>query len=87
MLSDSTQTVGLMDSDTLTLYIEPGFTMNNINRPDILSRIAQAAGGALGRSVQVRVTARSEMPSQAKADGTTQEGLDNLGKFDIVSFK
>lgn len=87
MLSDSTQTVGLIDSDTLTLYIEPGFTMNNINRPDILSRIAQAAGGALGRSVQVRVTARSEMPSQATADGTTQEGLDNLGKFDIVSFK
>ena len=87
MLSDPAQTAGLLDGDTLTLYAESGFTMNNINRPDILSRIAQAAGSALGRSVQVKVAARSEMPVQPSSGAGVQDGLDNLGKFDIVSFK
>ena len=87
MLSDPEQTAALLDGGTLTLYTEPGFTMNNLNRPDVLSRISNAAGGVLGHSVQVKVASRAEMPSQPAAESKPQDGLDKLGEFDIVSFK
>lgn len=87
MLSDPAQTAALLDGNTLTLYTEPGFTMNNINRPEVLARITQTAGGVLGHDVQVKVSPRDEMPAQTSAERKPQDGLDRLGKFDIVSFK
>ncbi|MCM1149932.1 MAG: hypothetical protein NC319_07620, partial [Butyricicoccus sp.] len=87
ILADADRTSGVLSGGTLTIYTEPGFTMNSINRPEILTQIAQAAGKAVGSSVRVKVAARSELPGQPAAEVKQPEGLDKLGKFDIVSFK
>lgn len=88
ILADADRTSGVLSGGTLTIYTEPGFTMNSINRPEILTQIAQAAGKAVGSAVRVKVAERSELPGQSAAEETKQpQGLDKLGKFDIVSFK
>lgn len=87
ILADADRTSGVLSGGTLTVYTEPGFTMNSINRPEILTQIAQAAGKAVGSAVRVKVAARPEPPRQQAEEAKQSQGLDKLGKFDIVSFK
>ena len=84
ILTDPLQVDGSLAGDVLTLSIQSGFAGNMVDRPDVLQKIAAAAGQLAGHPVTVRTGARSggEKPP---ADGGAK--LDALGKFDIVQFK
>ena len=92
MLSDPAKTGASLSGEELTLRVEPGFAMNNISRPDVVSRIADAARELWGREIAVRVT---EMGRDTGAPGTDvppaalprTDKLDELKKFGIVKFK
>ena len=92
MLSDPVKTAANLSGGELTLYVEPGFAMNNISRPDVRTRIADAARELLGREVAVRVTETGrggEAPGKDAPQSASPRAdkLDELKKFGIVKFK
>jgi hypothetical protein len=86
MLSDPLETEAALSGDTLSLSVKPGFSMNNINRPDVTAMVARAASGVLGQSVRVKVLEMRAQNNAPEADNPRNK-LDELGKFNIVSFK
>lgn len=87
MLSDPVQATAQLSGDTLTLYVERGFPMNNINRPDVTARIANAGANVLGHPVQVKVLELGTQNAPSAAPEPPKGKLDELSKFSIVSFK
>ena len=86
LLGDPMQVSGAFSGDTLTLSCANDFAMNNINRPDVSSRIASAVGESLGRTLRVEVKRAGETPAEEKPQPKSGK-LDELSKFDIVTIK
>ena len=86
LLGDPMQVSGTFSGDTLTLSCANDFAMNNINRPDVSSRIASAVGESLGRTLRVEVKRAGETPAEEKPQPQSGK-LDELSKFDIVTIK
>lgn len=88
MLSDPMAVSCCIDGDTLRLMTGSIFASNNINRPDVLAAVGDAAQAALGRRFHVEVSQSSQQPAP-KVEQTAQprDKVDELGKYDIVVFK
>ena len=60
---------GTLKGDTLTLLCNAGFTMDMVNKPDVLQVVARKAGAILGRPIQVKVLDESAAPAQNEKMG------------------
>ena len=85
ILTDPAQVTGELRGDSLTLCVQPGFAMNMIDRPDVVAKLAPAAGELAGRPIRIRITDDpSHEPEATSAPGSS---LDELARFSIVQFK
>ena len=88
ILTDSSRSCGSVSGSDLTVYVQPGFPMNNIDRPDVISKIAAAAAEVAGKQIHVSVKEFSEQPpAHPEKSDTQKSNIDDLKKFDIVLFK
>lgn len=88
LLTDPTQVEGYMSGGELVMSVKSSFAMNMLNRPDIVSKVGTAASMLAGRSVTARmVDANSDVPPPAPTAAPKADKLDDLGRFEVVSFK
>jgi len=89
LLTDPTQVEGYMQDGELILSIKSSFAMNMLNRPDVISKVASVASSYAGRSVVARMldADKAPAPSESPASPPKTDKLDDLGRFEIVSFK
>ena len=87
LLADSMQVEGYMDSGELVIAVKSGFAMNMLNRPDGLAKISLAATQAAGRNTPVRIVEADKAAPAAKPAAPKTDKLDELGRFQIVTFK
>ena len=88
LLTDPTQVEGFMQSGELILSVKSSFAMNMLNRPDIIAKVASVASSFAGRSVTARMLDADKAPAPtAPAAPVNTDKLDELGRFEIVSFK
>ncbi|MCL1829311.1 MAG: DNA polymerase III subunit gamma/tau [Oscillospiraceae bacterium] len=81
LLSDSSQITGTLDGEALSIAAAPGFALNMLNMPDILSQLEKAASVTVGKSVRIRFI------ESTPAEFTGTKSLDELSRFEIVTFK
>lgn len=81
ILTDPVQVSATLEPDALVLKINPGFAMNQINRPDVIKKLGDAALEVTGRPVAVRLEKLGDQGAPPA------RGLEELGKFGIVTFK
>ena len=90
LLTDPTQVEATIYGDELLLTVKSSFAMNMLNRPDIVSKVGTTAGGIAGKALSARMVEPGAVPaapaSSAPAAGMPDK-LDELGKFEVVSFK
>ena len=84
ILTDPHQVRGALEGDMLTLYVQPGFALNQLDRPDVAAKLAPIASEAAGRPVRVRV---KDAAADTGAERGAESKLDALAKFPIVKFK
>ena len=89
LLTDPTQVDGFISGGELILSIRSSFAMNMLNRPDVVAKVASAATSIAGRVIAARIVDADKAPAPAGRAGTASgpDKLDELGKFEIVSFK
>ncbi|WP_294517036.1 DNA polymerase III subunit gamma/tau [uncultured Pseudoflavonifractor sp.] len=85
-LSNPAMVQGRAEGSMLTLYAESDFTRSMINKPGILSVVAQAASARLGGQMRVTVTVGqappvSAAPAAPAADPPAHDKLDDLLAF------
>ena len=85
-LANPAMVQGRMENGMLTLYAESDFTRSMINKPGILSVVAQAATARLGYQMRVTVTVGqappvSTAPAAPAADTPAHDKLDDLLAF------
>ncbi|MBQ8263554.1 MAG: hypothetical protein IJY96_02120, partial [Oscillospiraceae bacterium] len=72
----------------LVLSVKSSFAMNMLNRPDIAAKIASAASSIAGRVITAHMYEAGSAPAPtAAAAEPKKDKLDELGRFEIVSFK
>ena len=64
-LKHPTDTVGIRQGNLLTIYFKEEFAYDQVNKPEILSAIAQTASAQVGAPVQVEL--RKGLPDQQKS--------------------
>ena len=84
ILTDPAQIDGSLSGDTLTLQVKERFAMNQLDRPDVTSKLAGIASEISGHPVRVRVTDAAGNPGNA---APSNEKLNALKRFPIVQFK
>ncbi|MBO5976352.1 MAG: DNA polymerase III subunit gamma/tau [Oscillospiraceae bacterium] len=89
LLTDPTQVDGFVSGSELTLSVKSSFALNMLNRPDIVAKVASAATSIAGRMIAARIVDADKAPSpvQTASAHAGHDKLDELGKFEIVSFK
>ncbi len=89
LLTDPTQVDGFISGSELTLSVKSSFALNMLNRPDIVAKVASAATSIAGRVIAARIVDADKAPAPAQRTGAPAgpDKLDELGKFEIVSFK
>ena len=85
-LANPSMVQGRAEGNMLTLYAESDFTRSMINKPGILSVVAQAASARLGGQMRVTVTVGQAPPAGAApaapaADPPAHDKLDDLLTF------
>ena len=85
-LANPAMVQGRVENGMLTLYAESDFTRSMINKPGILSVVAQAATARLGYQMRVTVTVGqappvSTAPAAPVADAPAHDKLDDLLAF------
>lgn len=85
-LANSAMVQGRAEGNMLTLYAESDFTRSMINKPGILSVVAQAASARLGGQMRVTVTVgqappAASAPAAPAADPPAHDKLDDLLAF------
>lgn len=85
-LANPAMVQGRAEGNMLTLYAESDFTRSMINKPGILSAVAQAASARLGGQMRVAVTVGQAPPAGAApaapaADPPAHDKLDDLLAF------
>ena len=82
-LANPAMVQGRVENGMLTLYAESDFTRSMINKPGILSVVAQAASARLGYQMRVTVTVGQAPPvsTAPAADAPTHDKLDDLLAF------
>ena len=85
IVTDSTQIDAVFTGNSLKLLASSGFALNMLNRPDTLSKIADAAEQACGKRYVVSISENSgEAIQSVQSDAAS--ALDKLSQFDIVKF-
>ncbi len=89
LLTDPTQVEGFISGGELILSIKSSFALNMLNRPDIVAKVASAATSIAGRVIAARIVDADKAPAPAERAGAAPgpDKLDELSKFEIVSFK
>ncbi len=87
LLTDSMQVDGYMEGGELVISVKSGFAMNMLNRPDGLAKISAAASAAAGAPTPVRIQEAGKAPAPSKSAAPKTDKLDELGRFEIVTFK
>ncbi|WP_294535295.1 DNA polymerase III subunit gamma/tau [uncultured Pseudoflavonifractor sp.] len=85
-LANPAMVQGRAEGNMLTLYAESDFTRSMINKPGILSAVAQAASARLGGQMRVTVTVgqappAASAPAAPAADPPAHDKLDDLLAF------
>ena len=81
-LANPAMVQGRAENGMLTLYTDSDFTRTMINKPGILSVVAQAASARLGGQMRVTVTVGQAPPvSAAPAAAPAHDKLDDLLAF------
>ena len=85
-LANPSMVQGRAEGNMLTLYAESDFTRSMINKPGILSVVAQAASARLGGQMRVTVTVGQAppvgtAPAAPAADPPAHDKLDDLLTF------
>ena len=81
ILTDSSQTGGLLEGNVLTLFVTGGFSLHALNNDDVAAKLAPVASRLAGRNIQVKLT---DAPPQSAA--SRDEKLNALSKFPVVTF-
>ena len=89
LLTDPTQVDGFISGGELILSVKSSFAMNMLNRPDVVAKVASAATSIAGRVIAARIVDADKAPAPAERASAASgpDKLDELGKFEIVSFK
>ncbi|MBE7017883.1 MAG: DNA polymerase III subunit gamma/tau [Ruminococcaceae bacterium] len=89
LLTDPTQVDGYVSGSELILSIKSAFALNMLNRPDVVAKLASAATSIAGRVITARIVDADKAPAppERASTSTGPDKLDELGKFEIVSFK
>ncbi len=89
LLTDPTQVDGYISGGELILSIKSSFALNMLNRPDIVAKVASAATSIAGKVIAARIVDADKAPAPAQRTSAPAgpDKLDELGKFEIVSFK
>ncbi len=88
LLTDPTQVEGYMQNGELIMSVKSSFAMNMLNRPDVVAKVASVASSIAGKSVVARMLDADSAPAPAApAAAPKTDKLDELGRFEIVSFK
>ncbi len=87
LLTDPTQVDAYMESGELILSIKSSFAMNMLNRPDIVAKVASVASSIAGQSVTARMLDADKAPAPSTPVAPKTDKLDELGRFEVVTFK
>ena len=87
LLTDPTQVEAHMQNGDLVLSVKSTFAMNMLNRPDIVSKVSSAASSIAGRTVVAKMVDADSAPPPPTVTAPKADKLDELGKFEVVSFK
>ena len=79
-LDDEQSIRGSVENGVLTLEVLPGFLYGRVNRPEVLSKIGEAATGLAGREIRAAVRELSDEPAAPR------RSLDELRGFKEVHF-
>ena len=86
ILCDPTQVGARLCGDELRLRLDNPFAQNMIDRPDLLGKIAKAAGELRGAETKVRVGDEPDAPGAATPQPERSK-LEALKQFSVVTFK
>ncbi len=81
VLKNPDQVQGHLEGDTLILDLDPGFAFMMLGTPAMEEKLRTAAQQALGKAVHV------QSRKATKKGGSNQRSLEELTRFDIVSFE
>ena len=81
VLKNPDQVHGHLDGDVLTVELDPGFAFMMLGTPAVEEKLRAAVKTALGKD------ARVQTQKATKKSGGTQRSLEELTRFDIVSFE
>ena len=81
LLKNPDQVQGHLEGDTLILDLDPGFAFMMLGTPAMEEKLRTAAQQALGRAVRI------QSRKATKKGGSSQRSLEELTRFDIVSFE
>ncbi len=81
VLKNPDQVQGRVEGDALILDLDPGFAFMMLGTPAMEEKLRTAAKTALGRDLRVHVQ------KATKKAGSNQRSLEELTRFDIVSFE
>ena len=81
MLSDKAEVRGVLSGDVLTVKCKNPFTVTIADTPEVVEALKKSAKNLLGRNIVVKFA------DDDGADSTTEDKLDTLSKFGIISFE
>jgi len=90
LLTDPTQVDASIHDGDLLLSVKSSFAMNMLNRPDIVSKVGSTASSIAGRPMAARMVDSGSVPPApvvSTASAGKPDKLDELGRFEVVSFK
>ena len=87
LLTDPTQVDAYLSGGELILSVKSSFAMNMLNRPDIVAKVASAASSIAGRSIAARMVDADKAPPPSAPSSPKTDKLDELGRFEVVTFK
>ncbi len=87
LLTDPTQTDGHISGSELIISVKSSFAMNMLNRPDIVAKVASAATSIAGRVITARMLDADKAPVPSEQASPKTDKLDELGRFEVVTFK
>jgi len=81
-LSDEKSVRGWIEGQVLHVEVVSGFLYGRFNRPDVLSKLAEAAGSLTGQEMRAALSELTDKPIPTQS----KRSLDDLGAFKEVRY-
>ena len=86
-LNNPAKVTGVRQNDRLTLWVDSEFTRSVLNKPAVLEKLAQAAGGLFGGLPQVSVAVGTPPAPSAPPEADPLDALMSFGGLDNVTIQ